>query len=237
MATKDSSNLFSTSTIWNRRSGHDTLGARVYNGLVVGYVFAGFILAALMSTLTTGVDLSNGWVAVGFIVGYLAVSFTGILLVTRNHSAGLSTVGFGLVASAVGLLLGPCLAHYTGESILTALAVTGLITLMTGLIGISIPKSLGHWAGWLSVGLVVVLCGTIGLQLLSLFMSVAPVLSVWGWLVVAFFSALLVFDFNRAMHLPKNAVNAIDAATGIFLDVANVFIWILRLLGGGGSNN
>jgi modulator of FtsH protease len=48
------------------------------------------------------------------------------------------------------------------------------------------------------------------------------------------FGAFTIFDFNRLRR--ANAASAVPIAASIFLDVFNVFLFMLRLLGGGGRN-
>ena len=47
------------------------------------------------------------------------------------------------------------------------------------------------------------------------------------------FSALLVVDVNRAKYAPDTMGNAVVLTLGIYLDIVNLFLFILRILGGG----
>lgn len=45
------------------------------------------------------------------------------------------------------------------------------------------------------------------------------------------FSAFIVFDFNRAMRIPKTFLNAFDVGIQIYLDMINLFIRMLEIFG------
>jgi FtsH-binding integral membrane protein len=45
------------------------------------------------------------------------------------------------------------------------------------------------------------------------------------------FCAYIIYDWNRALRLPYTVDNAIDAAVALYLDIMNLFIHLLRILG------
>ncbi len=48
---------------------------------------------------------------------------------------------------------------------------------------------------------------------------------------LAVFGAFTVFDFNRLRR--ANMASAVPIAAGIFLDIFNIFLFMLRIFGGG----
>ena len=56
-------------------------------------------------------------------------------------------------------------------------------------------------------------------------------MTLWDLAGVALFSAYVVYDLNRAMSIPYSMKNAIDAAVEVYLDLINLFIRLLSLLG------
>ena len=55
-----------------------------------------------------------------------------------------------------------------------------------------------------------------------------------GWIdfiVVGIFTLYVGFDWSRAQAFPKTIDNAVDSAIDIYLDVINLFIRILSILG------
>ena len=51
------------------------------------------------------------------------------------------------------------------------------------------------------------------------------------WIGVFLFGGLVIFDLNQAMRIERTHDNAIDAAVGIYLDIANIFLRLLDLFG------
>ena len=73
--------------------------------------------------------------------------------------------------------------------------------------------------------------GYFAVQIAGLFgVPIAGALTVFDWIAVVLFSALILFDFNRAMRVPRTLDNSIDCAVGIYLDILNLFIHLLRLV-------
>ncbi|HET6924405.1 MAG TPA: Bax inhibitor-1 family protein, partial [Candidatus Saccharimonadales bacterium] len=92
--------------------------------------------------------------------------------------------------------------------------------------------SLESWGAWLLGGLVVLLIGYFAVGIFgALGINIGGALTGWDWLGVALFSALVVFDLNRAMRYPRTLDNAIDSAAAVFLDFLNIFIRLLELTG------
>jgi FtsH-binding integral membrane protein len=54
-----------------------------------------------------------------------------------------------------------------------------------------------------------------------------------GWVGALLFSALLVFNVNRARYVPDTMGNAVVLTLGIYLNILNLFLFVLRILGGG----
>ena len=56
---------------------------------------------------------------------------------------------------------------------------------------------------------------------------------VLSWAGALLFSALLVFQVNRARYMPDTMGNAVVLTMGIYLDIVNLFLFVLRILSGG----
>ncbi len=53
---------------------------------------------------------------------------------------------------------------------------------------------------------------------------------VTGWIGAAVFSLMLVFDVQRAKYAEDTIGNAVVITLGVYLDIINLFMWILRIL-------
>jgi FtsH-binding integral membrane protein len=66
--------------------------------------------------------------------------------------------------------------------------------------------------------------------------NVGGALTILDCFGVIIFSGMVVFDWNRAMRLPRTLDNAVDSALAVYLDWFNIFIRLLSLLGERDSN-
>ena len=77
------------------------------------------------------------------------------------------------------------------------------------------------------------LIALIGFGIVLLFVSIPGANVIYGVLGLVIFGGFTIFDFNRLRR--ANMASAVPIAAGIFLDIFNVFLLMLRLLGGGRS--
>jgi FtsH-binding integral membrane protein len=56
------------------------------------------------------------------------------------------------------------------------------------------------------------------------------------WIGAAIFALYIGYDYWRAQQFPKTLDNAIDCSLDIYLDIINLFIRILRILGSRGGS-
>src|SRR5665213_3626750 len=136
-----------------------------------------------------------------------------------------------LFAFAMGVMVGPVIAFYGGWS---SALITQAATITVGAFGIltlyafASRRDFSAWGSFFVVGLWVL----IATSLLNMFFRNATA-SLWlaGGTVLVF-SGLLVFDTWRLRNVygPEDYV---VAAVAIYLDLLNMFLAILRILGGG----
>jgi modulator of FtsH protease len=128
------------------------------------------------------------------------------------------------------MAVGPVLAVYAKAqpSILwqaagcTAAFVGGL-----GAFGYATRRDLSSWARtlfWALLALIV-------FGLVTIFVSIPHAHIIYSVLGLGIFGAFTIFDFNRLRRTTTQG--AVPIAASIFLDVFNVFLFMLRLLGGG----
>lgn len=153
-------------------------------------------------------------------------------MIAKSDNPVASLIGYALIAGPFGALLGSTAAAYTTASLVKVIAITGGVTVITGTIGAVIPESLEHWGGWLFSGLLVLLLGSLFVPIAGfLGLPVRGALTALDWVGVVLFSAYIVYDLNRAMRVERTLDNAIDCAIHVYLDVVNLFIRLLDLMG------
>lgn len=204
-----------------------TAGAELF-GRVMG------IVAATLGLLTLGAylgrNLSGGAALLCFVLGFFCI-------VGLNFARGSAGLGLGLLSSA-GLLLGLGLggglyayAQASPGSVWRAAAATALFVGSLGSAGYMIRSDVS--AGYRA--LCFLLWGLIVYGLVSLLVAIPNGDLVYSLLGLGIFGGYTLLDFNRMRRAGVD--DAIPIATGIFLDVVNVFLFFLRLFGGGNSRS
>lgn len=233
--------------VWER-SGTSTISRTQFVLLLGFFTLLGLGVTAYVASLTTGWMVAipgyDGgkttfeWVGpVNILVLFIGVLVSGIvgsLIALNSDSPPISLFGYLLVAIPFGALLGPVVGMYTAASVVKVMFVTGTMVGVLTIIGAVIPESLESWAGWLFGALCILLVGQLGIPVLGWLIPGFPLegaLTFWDWVGVVLFSAYVIFDMNRAMRIPATIDNSIDCALALYLDIINLFIRLLQLMG------
>lgn len=226
-----------SSAVWDRTLGHDTMSRGTFNflyglftllGLGVTAVFTVYSLPYINNFLQS--SPSSIWWLLG---GTLVLSILGIIISLRSENPIISAVGYFLVAAPFGCMLSPVVSMYTEGSVLKVLLITigGVAALAVG--GALIPRSLESFGGVLFGALGILLAWLIGIPIAMHFGVPIPdsSLTLVDWIGIVIFGAIVVYDANRAQFVPATMDNAVDCALALYLDVLNIFIRLLSIMG------
>jgi len=176
-----------------------------------------------------------GGVAILAWIGAFAVMF-GVRFARKaqNGSLGMGLLfGFGLL---LGVAVGPTIANYAREPngstiIWQAVLLTGLFIGCFGAVGYATKRDLTAVVRVATFGLLGLLVVAI-IAMLFFSSAFSGVYTFWLFAVLAAFTVFTMYDFQRMHRAGENDV--VMLAMSIFLDVFNVFLILLQLLGGGG---
>ena len=196
---------------------------RTYNiflGIIVCY---GLILSGLIGTYCT--SFVEGLNPIIFLIGYFVSCIIGIILSTTSTNPIVSFIGYNLVVLPIGLVLSTCLYEYNLETISSAIMLTGIVVAIMIVIS-SIKPDIFR-----GMGLTLFISLTIGIivEIISYFLGYNG--NLFDYIFIIIFSLYLGYDWCRAQDYPKTYDNAIDSALDIYLDIINLFIRILSILG------
>ena len=186
------------------------------------------LVAVTLGLLTLGAYLGRN-LAGGASIGMFIVGF--VCIVGLNFTRDSEQLSVGLLFAAglfLGLGLGGGLHQYARAepgAVWQAAAATGLFVAGLGSLGYAINSDLS--AGyrvlfWLLLGLIV-------FGLVGLFLSIPGGNVIYAVLGLVIFGGYTVLDFNRMRRAGMD--EAVSIAAGIFLDIVNVFLFFLQLLG------
>ena len=178
-----------------------------------------------------GRNLSSGWALIAWIASLGLVIAMGVGKRKEEVTRLQMTLLFG-VGALLGLAIGPTLESYAsidggGTLIAQAAGLTALFMGLMGSAGYLTSRDLSALGRVSFVGLIILLV----FGIVAIFVNIPGENLIWciGGLVV--FAGLTMFDFWRLRRAGNGDVAQI--ALSIFLDAFNVFLLMLRLLGGG----
>ncbi len=200
-----------------------------------GKVMTFFAIAILTSVL--GMYITHTYF-MGFFMNYPALMYVlfavelGIIFTSRKWSKKipLNRFLFALFAFITGVTIAPLISIVVatpgGVGILTkALLATGCMFTATALIGWTTRFDLSGLRGFLVMGLI----GMIVISVIGIFLpwgnSFELIFSGAGILL---FSGFTMYDFQKLKQFPEDRY--IDAALMLYLDIFNLFLFILRFI-------
>ncbi|KDM93560.1 Bax inhibitor-1 family protein [Photobacterium galatheae] len=217
--------MMETNVFDRTSTGEREISARLYN-LTIGAVLCwGFLVNWLMVDnipveLITSI---NPWV---FLIGYFVSCLLGVFLFSASSNPLVSFAGYNLVVVPFGLIINMAVSNYDPSLVLDALKVTGLVTGIMMLLGTMFPAFFQRIAGVLSIALLAV----VAVELFQIF--ILGIHQEWlDWAVVIIFCGYIGYDWGKANRIPKTLDNAVDSAAALYMDIINLFLRILRIMG------
>jgi uncharacterized protein len=202
----------------------ETVGEAGVFGQVMGLVavtLAFFTLGAYL-----GRHLSEMASIVCFIGGFICI--VGLNFARRRESLAITLLFAG--GLLLGLGMGGVLDHYAEaepEAVWQAAAATALFVGGLGTVGYAIRRDLSPFYRFFFIALIVLLV----FGLVTVFVSIPNGNLIYAVLGLLIFGGYTVLDFNRMRR--AGIAETVPLAAGIFLDVVNIFLFFLRIFGGG----
>lgn len=161
-----------------------------------------------------------------FLLGYFTSCFYGVYLFNSSKEPLISFLGYNFVVVPFGLVLNIVVGRYDPALVLEAMTTTGLVTVVMMGLGSVFPAFFRR----IRTALVLALLAVIVIELVQVF--VLRVERGWtDWAVVLIFCGYIGYDWGRANSIPRTVDNAVDSAASIYMDIINLFLRILRILG------
>jgi FtsH-binding integral membrane protein len=192
-------------------------------GLVALTVACTALGAYIGRNLTGGAGIALFIGALGCIVGLNVATSRG-----REQLAIGLLFGLGLL---LGMAVGPLIAYYANSDpavLWQSAGATAAFVGALGAYGYATRRDLSSWARtlfWALLALIV-------FGLIGIFVAIPGGNVIYAVAGLVIFGGFTIFDFNRLRRSNKSA--AVPIAAGIFLDIFNIFLFMLRLFGGGG---
>ncbi len=204
---------------------------------VYAWMGAGLALTALMALITVSTPalfmgiVGNKLVFYGLMIGELILVFTLSAAIGRL-STGVATLLFLGYSALNGLTLSVVFLVYTADSIASTFAVTAAMFGAMSLYGYVTRRDLTSWGSFFFMGLIGILIASV----VNIFLKSNAVSWVVSAIGVIVFTGLTAYDTWKIKALAAAGAEgrkpAILGALTLYLDFINLFLMLLRLMGG-----
>jgi len=227
--------MLSADSVWDRdyAEPHLIISERLYNLTIGAVLLWGFLVNALMVKMIDPVMIMEAIPnPIVFYVGYLICSVAGIMIYTKSDNPWVSFLGYNMLVVPIGLVLVLVLSMYLGTAegqnlVLRAMSMTGMVTAGMMFLGGAFPDFFLSLGRILFMALIFGLLAVFGMRFFSP-ASYQP--GMFDGLFVVIFSGYIGYDWARANAIPKTFDNAVDSAASLYLDIINLFLYILRMM-------
>lgn len=217
-----------TSEVFNRTEYNShglPLSRGVYN-LIIGLVLCwGFLVNATM-VKNIPVETIEAIHPLAFIIGYFASCCFGVILFSKSDNPAISFVGYNFVVVPFGFIINLIVSRYDTALVYEAIRITGIVTFTMMLLGSVFPAFFQRIHRALGFALITVII----VELVEMFIFGIHH-GIIDWIVVVIFCGYIGYDWGRANAIPKTVDNAVDSAAALYIDIINLFIRILRIIG------
>jgi uncharacterized protein len=202
------------------------------------WMFAGLLVTAgvayAVQSSPTLLEFAYGSFFFLFIIqiGLVMAISAGINRVSATVALGL----FFIYAASLGVTIGLIVASYTTGSVVTAFLSASAMFGAAAVYGAVTKRSLAKLGGLLFMGLI----GLIVAMVLNIFLASSEITWIISIVGVVLFTALTAYDVQRiqsgdiAARVGSMEKAAVIGALQLYLDFINLFLFMLRLMGGRG---
>jgi modulator of FtsH protease len=174
--------------------------------------------------------------AIGFML-FLAIAFGFMFGIEKTKNSGWGVALLLGFTFFMGLMLSRLLAAILGLSnganlIMLAFGGTGVVFATMATLATTVKRDLAPMGKFLFVGVIMLLVAAFA----NIFLQIPGLMIAISLIAIGIFSAFMLYDINRIVT--GGETNYVTATLAIYLDVYNVFVNLLALLGiTGGSND
>jgi FtsH-binding integral membrane protein len=209
---------------------------------VYGWMAAGLVVTTVMAFLTTNIPqmlalAMNPIVLIGALIGQIVLVIA-LGAAIQKLSPATAAIMFMVYSALTGFTLSIILLAYTSGTVVTAFATTAILFGVMSVVGFTTKADLTKFRTLAMFALI----GLMIAMVVNIFVASSALNMIISFVGVILFIGLLAMDTQRLKLLAaapevqsdRNiaARVAILGALNLYLDVINLFLFLLRLLGG-----
>jgi FtsH-binding integral membrane protein len=207
---------------------------------VYAWMGLGMLLSAVVAAVTVGTSLID--VAANPVIFLVAIvaefgMVLGLSAGLGRMSAGTATMLFFAYAALNGFTLSVVLLAFTSATVISAFVATAALFGVMSVIGYTTQVDLTRMGTYLMMGVI----GLVIAMIVSMFISSGPLDMLISMAGVLIFTALTAYDTQRISRMATqisiedgqaSANLGVIGALTLYLDFVNMFLFMLRLMGG-----
>jgi uncharacterized protein len=159
------------------------------------------------------------------LISYFVCCFGGIYLSKKSDNPVVSFIGYLMVVVPVGVVIIPFVQQYDPAIVEKAVLFTAMLSAGMSVAGAMYPKFFRSIGGILFWALLI----SIIAEVIMLFIGYE--LAIMDWIVAVIFLGLIGYDYAMALEDEPTIDAAVDRAVSLYLDIINLFLRILSILG------
>ena len=212
--------------------------SRMYGLVALGVITTGATIWIGDMTGVGDVIFSFGWIGWLLMIGIMFGTLMAANAVVAKGNTALGTVLYLAFTGIGGLFLSPIIVKYDAQTIVIAFLLTGGLFVAMSAVGMTTKRDLSKLGPMLLIGLV----GLIIVSLINmLLINSTGLFLLINILLLPLFLALTVWETKQMKELAQEAAMhgdekgamqvAVMGSIGLYLNVLNIFLIILNLLG------
>ncbi len=211
---------------------------RMYGLVALGIVTTAVGIWVGDAAGVSDIIFSSGWVGILLAFGVIFGTLMAANFVVQRGNIALGTALYLAFTALEGLFLSTIMARFTGETIGLAFILTAGLFVAMSVIGMTTKRDISKLGPMLMIGLV----GTIIVSFVNmLLIQSSGLFLIINILLLPLFLALTVWETKQVKELAQHAAMegnkgaatqvAVMGSIGLYLNVLNIFLILLNLLG------
>ncbi|BDR60175.1 Bax inhibitor-1/YccA family protein [Lactobacillus xylocopicola] len=205
------------------------MGASVLVSALVAYLTMTVFRSAVM-----GMPVTFMWILL-----FVPFGLSWGISAKANRNPVASLIMLGLLAAIYGFEFALIAGFYTGTQITSAFISSAVVFIAMAAFGTFTKKDLSNWNSYLSAALL----GFLVAWIVNMFLHNPTITYIFSFIGVIIFTGLTASDANKMKNIYNNYGDQVSStglatigALQLYLDFANIFLFLLEIFGGSSRN-
>lgn len=220
--------------------GENTISQSVFNLIMGGTILWGVFLNIAICFIAgnkfvnyININANGSVILIGILIGYLAISLVLLFLAYKSDNPFISFICFTGISLATGVLLMIYVPLFSTQDVIGAFILTAGTTVLMVIAGCIYPSlflKMGRALLFALITMIVVNIIYIVAQIVT-GTSMNTLGLIIDVIIAGIFTLYIAYDFSKSQLYTRTVDNAIDSALDIYIDIVNLFMRILSILG------